>query len=188
MDPAEEIVSLWLQQRGFFIRHNVKVGYRGKEIDFLAVNIADNKRAHVEVHASVSPLGPLRPWSPAKYGRIPIQDRVKYYYLKKFVGSIKEGTGELINRSVEETARRVLGSDNYERWLVLGVLHKQDSKEQLVKEFKKYNVKVFFLIDILKEIINEIKGTARDHTGRFIQLLVSQLRNEAKEKSHKKLA
>jgi len=86
-----------------------------------------------------------------------------------------------INHSVEETTRRILGSDNYEKWLVLAALHKLDSEEQLVKEFKKYNVKVFFLRDILKEIINEIKGTARDHTGRFIQLLASQLRNEAKE-------
>jgi len=180
MDPAEEIVSLWLQQNGFFIRHNVKVGYRGKEIDFLAVNIANNKRVHVEVHASVFPLGPLRPWSPAKYGKIPLQDRVKYYYLDKFIGPTKKGTGELINRRIEETAMRILGSDNYEKWLVLGALHKLDPEEQLIKEFKKYGVKVFFLRNILKEI--RIGGTAKDHTGRFIQLLASQLTNEAKEK------
>ncbi|MHA1834615.1 MAG: hypothetical protein ACTSV7_11590 [Candidatus Baldrarchaeia archaeon] len=180
MDPAEEIVSLWLQQKGFFIRHNVKVGYRGKEIDFLAVNIENDKRVHVEVHASVFPLGPLRPWSPAKYGRMPVEDRVKYYYLDKFVGPTKEGTGELVNRCIEETVKRILKTDNYEKWLVLGALHKMDSEDQLKKEFDKHGVKVFFLKDILKEI--QIEGTARDRTGRFIQLLASQLTDEAKER------
>lgn len=69
MDPAEEIVSLWLKQRGFFIMNEVKVGYRGKEIDFLAFDPKDGRRVHVEVHASVRPLAPLRPWGPAKYGK-----------------------------------------------------------------------------------------------------------------------
>lgn len=65
MDPAEEIVNLWLKQTGYFIIPNIKVGYRGKEIDFLAISFNKdgtiNKKLHVEVHASVSPLGPLQP-------------------------------------------------------------------------------------------------------------------------------
>lgn len=79
LDPAEEIVALWLKQQGFFIMTGVRVGYRGKEIDFLAVDIENDRRVHVEVHASVSPLGRLRPWGPAKYSKWPLADRVKYY-------------------------------------------------------------------------------------------------------------
>ncbi|MEM3628537.1 MAG: hypothetical protein QXQ94_09490 [Candidatus Bathyarchaeia archaeon] len=92
MDPAEEIVNLWLNQQGFFVMCGVKVGYRGKEIDFLAVDIKNEKRIHVEVHASVSPLAPLRPWGSAKYGKLPIEDRVRYCYYDKFVGATEEGT------------------------------------------------------------------------------------------------
>lgn len=179
MDPAEEIVSLWLQQKGFFIRHNVPVGYRGKEIDFLAVNIEEGRRVHVEVAVSVRPLGPLRPWSPAKYGEMPLEERVRLYYLKKFVGAIKEPTGELINRCIEEAAKRILLTSEYEKWLVLGELHKKDSEDELKQEFAKHGVNVIFFKDVLKEI--QIKGIAKYHTGRFLQLLASQLTPEAKK-------
>jgi hypothetical protein len=179
MDPAEEVISLWLQKKGLFIMYGVDVGYRGKEIDFLAVDATGSRRVHVETHISVKPLGPLRPWSPAKYGKVPIEDRVKYYYLDKFVGATKEETGELINRCVEETAKRVLGSEDYEKWLVLGELHKRDDEEKLREEFGKYGVKVFFFRDLLKEL--RFKGTARDRTGRFIQLMASQLTDEARK-------
>jgi hypothetical protein len=30
VDPAEEIVHLWLQQQGFFTMHGVEVGIRGR--------------------------------------------------------------------------------------------------------------------------------------------------------------
>jgi hypothetical protein len=89
LDPAEEIVALWLKLQGFFIMSGVRVGYRGKEIDFLAVDIKNDRRIHVEVHASVSPLGRLRPWGLAKYSKWPLTDRVKYYYYDKFIGATK---------------------------------------------------------------------------------------------------
>jgi len=69
--------------------------------------------------------------------------------------------------------------ENYEKWLVLGALHKEDDRAMFEAEFSKYGVKLFFLKDVLKEI--EIKGAARDRTGRFIQLLASQLTNEARQ-------
>ena len=147
MDSAEEIVSLWLQQKGFFIRHNVPVGYRGKEIDFLAVNIKEGRRVHVEVAV--------------------------------FVGAIEEPTGELINRCIEEAAKRILLTSEYEKWLVLGELHKKDSEDGLKQEFAKHGVNVIFFKDVLKEI--QIKGIAKYHTGRFLQLLASQLTPEAKK-------
>jgi hypothetical protein len=149
-----------------------------EEIVFLAVDIANNKRVHIEVHASVRPLAPLRAWGPAKYGKMPLVERAKYFYNDKFVGSTVEGTGNLRNRCVEETATKFLGSKNYEKWLVLGTLHQKDSEDQLVREFKKYGVRVFFIRDILKQI--KFRGTARNPTGRFIQLLASQLTDEAK--------
>ena len=177
MDPAEDIVSLWLMKQGFFIRSGVEVGFRGKEIDLLAVDPKNNRRVHVEVHVSVFPLGPLRPWSPAKYGRMPIEDRIKYYYYNKFVGATEKGTGKLLNRCIEKKASEAFGNKDYERWLVLGQL--QDDPKEIKKEFAKYGVKVFFLKEILEQI--RYKGTAKDSTGRFLQILASQLTKEAKK-------
>jgi hypothetical protein len=179
LDPAEEIVHLWLQQQGFFTMHGIKVGYGGKEIDFLGINLTNNKRVHVEVHAAVFPIGPLRPWGPARYGKMPLSERVRLYYYTRFVGAVKKSTGELINRCVEETASRLLGTKNYERWLVLLHLHPLDPEEQLRSEFSKHGVKVFSLKDVLKNI--RIEGAAKDQTGRFLQLLAATLTSEAKE-------
>jgi len=128
---------------------------------------------------SVRPLGPLRPWSPAKYGEMPLEERVRLYYLKKFVGAIREPTGELINRCIEEAAKRILLTSEYEKWLVLGELHKKDSEDELKQEFAKHGVNVIFFKDVLKEI--QIRGIAKYHTGRFLQLLASQLTPEAKK-------
>ncbi|MEM2254972.1 MAG: hypothetical protein QXD73_05255 [Candidatus Bathyarchaeia archaeon] len=105
----------------------VKIGYRGKEIDFLAVDIKNEKRIHVEVHASVSPLAPLRLWGSAKYGKLPIEDRVRYCYYDKFVGATEEGTSKLLNRRVEETALEKFDGKNYEKWLVFAQLHPKDN-------------------------------------------------------------
>jgi hypothetical protein len=178
VDPAEEIVHLWLQRQGFFTMHGVEVGYKGKEIDFLGIDPASGRRVHVEVHASVAPIGPLRPWGPAKYGGMPLERRVELYFYSRFVGAVKEGTGELLNRCVEEAASRLLGAEDYERWLVLLHLHPLDPEERLRSEFGKHGVKVFSLKDVLKEI--RFTGAARDRVGRFLQLLAATLTDEAR--------
>jgi hypothetical protein len=178
MDPAEEIVGLWLQQQDFFVMSGVKVGCRGKEIDFLAVKPSVGMKVHVEVHASVLPLGPLRPWGPAKYGKMSVEKRVKSYFEDKFVGATEEGTGILLNQCVMEMAENKLGSRDYEKWLVLGALHPTDTEDQLRYEFQKHGVKILFIKDILREIA--LKGASRQPTGRFLQLMASQLTDEAK--------
>jgi len=179
MDPAEDIVNLWLKQQGFFVMQGVKVGYRGKEIDFLAVDIKNDKRVHVEVHASVHPLGPLRPWGPAKYGKLKIEDRVKFYYYDKFRGATEEGTGKLINNRIKEMVLEKFCGKRYEKWLILAQPHHKDDPEKVRQEFKKHGVEVFFLKEILEQI--KLEGTARDQTGRLLQLLASQLTNKAKK-------
>lgn len=179
MDPAEEIVSLWLKQQGFFVMSEVDVGYRGKEIDFLAVDPRSGRRAHVEIHASVRPSGPLRPWGPLKYGKWPLKDRVRAYYYDKFIGAMKEGVEEPLNRCVERRASEVFGGKEYERWLILAQLHPKDDPDAIRQEFKKYKVEVFFLKDILKQM--KLERMAKDSIGRLLQLLASQLTEEAKD-------
>jgi len=178
MDPAEEIVNLWLQKKEFFVMNGVKIGYRGKEADFLAVDPKRNKRVHVEVHAAVVPLGTFRPWGPAKYSKMPLKERVKLYYQNKFIGAVDKNKFCLINKCIEDKVIEVLGSKDYEKWLVLGTLHKKDSREEIEQEFLKHGVTIFFVKDILKQI--RFRGTAKDPTGRFLQLLAGQLTEESK--------
>lgn len=178
VDPAEEIVHLWLQQQGFFTMHGVEVGYKGKEIDFLGINPASGRRVHVEVHASVLPLAPLRPWGSAKYGRMPLERRVELYFYSRFVGAVRKGTGELVNRCIEEAASKLLGTKDYERWLVLLHPYPLDPEERLRSEFGKHGVKVFSFEDVLKEI--KFTRAARDRVGRFLQLLAATLTDESK--------
>lgn len=102
-------------------------------------------------------------------------EQVKYYYLDKFLGPTIESTGVLKNESIKKILKVL--NNNYEKWLILGRLHKKDLKEELNGEFNKYDVKVYFLEDILKEI--SFKGVARDRIGRFIQLLVATLIGDA---------
>lgn len=58
LNPSEEIVNAWLNERGFFTIQNIKVGR--KEIDILAGKPSTGERLHVEAHISVKPFGPLR--------------------------------------------------------------------------------------------------------------------------------
>ena len=179
MDPAEEIVNLWLQKQGFFVMNHVKIGYRGKEADFLAVNPKREMCVHVEVRVAVFPLGRFRPWGPARYSRLPLKDRVKLYYEDKFIGVVDKKKLRLTNRCVESRVEEMLGTRDYEKWLVLGVLHENDSEQELKDEFRKYGVKVFLIKDILEQI--HFKGTAKDSTGRFLQLLAAQLTEESQK-------
>jgi len=71
------------------------------------------------------------------------------------------------------------GGKNYEKWLVLAQLHPEDEPEVIKLEFKKHGVEVFFLNEILEQI--KLEGTAKDTIGRFLQLLASQLTDEAKK-------
>lgn len=173
MDPAEELVGLWLQRQGFFVRYGIRVGWHTKEIDFLAINADASEKVHVEVHASVKPLGPFRAYGPVRYGRKPLRVRVRDYYNDKFVGPTDKKSRKLRNRKVEERVQKILGTDVYEKRLVVGVLHKQDKLSDLKREFLKHGVEVFTIEEVLGEL--RFGGVSKDHIGRFVQLLASQM-------------
>ena len=110
MDPAESIVTLWLQNDGFFVRNNIKVEKsHGKEIDILAVKPAKNLRVHLESGVSVFPAGPIRPWKHFRYSKLPLNERLRLYHLNKFVGAVKEGAKEPANRKIEEQVKGDFG-------------------------------------------------------------------------------
>src|SRR3989338_8120844 len=90
INPAEEIVNVWLQNQGHFIMNNLVVpkksrlnangrkigGGRGKEIDFIST---DGKGAYYWIEVSVSP-NPRMPAGAEKSRTMLVED-----VLKKFV-------------------------------------------------------------------------------------------------------
>jgi hypothetical protein len=129
MDSAEEIVAQWLLSKGFFIMPDVPCAGR-KQIDFLAMNPANGKKAHVEVHVSTEPAHPLRGTGDQKYAKR--SQRLTEFYLSKFIGRLDHSKeGEVINHTVEETVRSILHCKDYERLLVIGKLKMPKDKEEL---------------------------------------------------------
>lgn len=174
MDPAESVVSLWLQTRGFFLMNNVPVGKgRGREIDFLGVNPTTNSYVHVEVTVSVKPTGPLRPNKEIKTAGESLEKRMRGFYLKKFVGiSRRQGT-DFEDGKIEEAVRGIFGGRIYEKWLVLGEQGGADTPEKVRAAFHRLGVKVLFLEEVMNDI--ELKTIRRDETGRQLQLAARYL-------------
>jgi hypothetical protein len=178
MDPAESVVELWLQNQGYFTRNGVEVGHKGMEIDFLAYHAGTNKRLHVESHVSVNPFGTLRPWGPIRNAKMPLNDRVRLYFEKKFIGSVDEKSHELLDKAIEKKALESFDGKSYEKWLVLG--EQNEDPEALRREFAKHGVEVHFMDEILKEI--RFTGTPKGDTARFVQIL-ARYGSEASKKN-----
>ena len=188
MDPAEEIVNEWLQSQGFFVMSSI-VCKGNNEIDFIGIKPKTGEKVHVEVHVSSHPAQPLRAWGDQKYGKEKIDIRLKHYFDKKFIGTVKKikqksGISKeeeivLADRVIEETIADKLGSKDYERWLVVGDIER-DTPEQIVTEFKKLGVKVFFF----REDVFTILLMQKAKRGRLVELLKYSTGTLKKKQAH----
>ncbi len=177
MEVAEEIVTSWLKQKGYFTMNEIKVGL--KEIDILAVNPITNIKQHVEVKVAITPLGGLRLWGAAKYAKEPLPDRIRDFCQGKFIGSVNKETRELKNRSVEEEAISIFGDKDYDKILVCGKLDKTDlPKEKLETELTKYHVRLIPITEILVDLQQSLKITFMDHPRRYLQIFTTFLGSE----------
>ena len=144
--PQEEIVRVWLEEKGFFTMTNIKVGAR--EIDLLAVNPITGEKIHVESHVSVKPVGRIRDRGHLRYSKLPLSERIKYIVDKKFKGK------------VGERVKEIFGTDDYNCLHVCGKINKDDPDE-VSKEFEKNGVKAEFFETILKELIEILNSTGK---------------------------
>jgi len=157
LEPSEEIVVAWLNQKGFFTLNNYKVG--NKEIDVLAFKPRTGEKTHVEIGVSVNPVPPfggIRKISKAP----PLKERVKNYFEKKF-----QGTNDRTTKAVKE----IFGTPDYQKMLVVGLLNpKYDTLEGLQQEFEKHHVKVVDFREVMKEI--KITRTRYTDAREYIKL------------------
>jgi len=166
MEPSEEIVMAWLNQKGFFTINNYKIG--GSELDLLALNPLENRKWHVEVSVSVQPVGgwarqsdPLKDVAFDVLGSQRYEERLERAFTRKFVGKAGQ---------IESKIREIFGGP-YDRYLVVGKLDpRYDPPEDFVRVWKKNGVEVRFFADIIKEI-QITDATYRDLGRRYIQLI-----------------
>lgn len=165
LNPSEEIVTSWLNEQGYFVRNNLKVGQN--EIDILAVHPLSGKRIHCEVSVQISPVGHVIAGSReplAKATEHTLEERVNGFLRRKFIGK---------NGKVEEEVKRLLGED-YHKLFICGNLNRSENeeKEQLIRELQKYGVEVMFFHEILENLKGKVKKKGvKDNPRRFIQLM-----------------
>jgi len=168
MNASEKIVNAWLHSKGYFTIANIML-FQRQEIDILAVKPDGNelKREHYEVHVSITPIGSVRARGPVKTSHAPFEQRIKEVYEHSFIGTDGKKREEVIKR---------FRSNDYEMVHVRSrrIKVKQDiSLERIKEEFGKYNVKVVWFEDILKELTAYIKTQGRtcsEETLSFVQL------------------
>ncbi len=159
MYPQEEIVRVWLEEEGFLTMSNIRVGRR--EIDLLAMHPVTGEKRHIEVHVSVKPVGRIRSGRHVKISKQSLSKRVGDIVQRKFEGAIRK------------RVKKLLGTGDYKCYQVWGKI-RGDDPDDVVSEFKKHDVEVVYIKDIidqLKQKFKQTKRTYQDEVRKYVQLL-----------------
>lgn len=129
MNPAEEIVKFWLQEKGYFLQSSLRLA-KNKELDILAIDPKTNEKFHIEVSVSVRC---------ANYDKN-AEEFAKDFSKRKF-------------ESVKNEVEKRLGQ-SYKKILVVGKisLGKVDILEEFIQECKKLNIEVILFHTILNDV------------------------------------
>ena len=151
MNPAEEIVKFWLQQKGYFLQSSVRLP-RNKEIDILAINKESGERKHIEVSVSIRM---------ADYKSSP-KTKAKEVEERKFN-----------DLTVKNEVEKKLGK-TYTKEFVVGDITLQGKNQfaEFFSECEKLGIKVIHISDILDEIIPTLgTGSQLNSTVKAMQIV-----------------
>jgi hypothetical protein len=135
-NPAEEIVTAWLQEcRGYFTMNNIKVpkakGGMGAEIDVLATNRKNN--IWVEVSVSTNP-------------------RCNFLKDVRFRNTVEEYLKDFKREDKINKVKEYFG-DKFEKWFVYGILAlSKDEIKEFPSTMKINGVHAVYFGDIFKEM------------------------------------
>ncbi len=140
MNPAEEIVKFWLQEKGYFIQSSIRVpnGYN-REIDILAVHEKEGIKKHIEVSVSVR-------MQASNHSVATLAE----HFVKKFDNA----------RIVSEVQRRFFSDRHYEKVLVVGevCIGGRNVIEEFTAECKKSGINVVPMSGVLKDVAAPLGG------------------------------
>jgi Holliday junction resolvase-like predicted endonuclease len=131
MNPAEEIVKFWLQEKGYFVQSSIHLK-QNREIDILAIDKDGKEKSHIEVSVSVR----------------------SQQFEKNAQQLAQEKYGTKFNtEAVKQAVEKRLG-ENYKMIFVTGKVAKgkTDITTEFIGECKKLGIEVVLFQKILNEI------------------------------------
>lgn len=138
MNPAEEVVKFWLQEKGYFVQSSIKVGR--KEIDILAVHaLRPEDRKHIEVQVSSNSMATKPP-----------EQEAQEYQEKKFD-----------DPDIRQEIHKRFGGDLlYAKEVIKGEVRyrNQDCFELFAHECKKFDIEVIPFSKVLREVADGLGG------------------------------
>ena len=137
MNPAEEIVKHWLQDKGYFLQSSIRLAHN-KEIDILAINKNKDEKLHIEVSVSVRM---------ANYDKNAVE-LAEHFSERKFL-SIKDDVANILGEKYRKTL--VVGNVSYKN---------KDMLQDFIQECDKRDIKVI----TIQRILDEIRPSLSTHT------------------------
>ena len=134
---AEVVVEEWLNRQGYFTIRNIKIG--NDEIDLLAVRpLSDGtlEQRHIEVQASVQPIGYIS------------RKNAKVVGTEELTVSVKEWVHKKFDKENKQQQRASLGNGNWSRELVINRVR----SEKEVALINQQGINILHLADIVKEL------------------------------------
>lgn len=151
-------MRVWLEEEGFLTMSNIRVGRR--EIDLLAMHPITGEKRHIEVHVSVKPVGRIRSGRHVNISKQSLSKRVRDIVQRKFKGEI------------QNHVMKLFGTRDYNCYQIWGKIHGDDPKD-VVSEFKKNDVQVVYIKDIIGQLQSKFRKKKRsyqDEVRKYIQL------------------
>lgn len=161
VNPAEDIVSVWLQDKcGYFVMQNVNVpkgkrivngkavyGGRGKEIDILGINKNGDK---IWTEVTVSPNPYLKESS-------------------KRVEVALHTVRDKFSKEKEEQVKRLFGSNKFDRLFVYSHrIFRGEQENEFLEKVKSLEVKVKSFESVLEETIDDLRYYSVDPTRIYL--------------------
>ncbi len=147
VNPAEDIVNVWLQDKGYFTQQNIVVpkkgGSRGKEIDILAINPQGDK---IWVEVTVSP-------------------RPRKQLAREQVDKIVELAKNKFHREKEERVRNIFRSKRFRKMFVYTptIFSYQEEKAIIFKKrLERLHIEVVDFRDVFAQAVKDINHYSVD--------------------------
>lgn len=166
---AEELVEEWLNRAGFFTMRGVRIGVH--EMDLLAIRPSANglECRHIEVQASVNPIGYLFPLPKADQKAM---GKGPGHAGKKSPEQIARGADEWVHKKFEHPQKqKLLSSLAPGPWSREVVLHRLRHSEEL-ELLKAKKVIIHRLSDVIKDLARPGSKVARASGGDFLDLVL----------------
>jgi len=157
LGAEKQIVSYWLNKKGFYTLNNIKAGSRN--IDFIAINFKDgavSQIKHIEVSCSISSTSISLP---------KIKESINKLVKIKF-------SSPVIEKTIKKTIKDLTRADAYYEKILITSMLPKSNKGEIIGNFINKGIKIYEFEDVLSEVIRDIDTYYyKDDTIRSLQIV-----------------